>query len=42
VPIVPPEPPTTDVTPEPSSLLLVTSGIGMCGFFWRRRLAYKA
>jgi len=42
VPIVPPEPPTTDVTPEPSSLLLVTSGIGMCGLFWRRRLAYKA
>jgi hypothetical protein len=42
VPIVPPEPPTTDVTPEPSSLLLVASGIGMCGFFWRRRLAYNA
>jgi len=32
-------PPTTDVTPEPSSLMLLATGmISICGLFWRRRI----
>jgi hypothetical protein len=35
-------PPITDVTPEPSSLLLLATGIATCSLFWRRRIPCRA